>query len=84
MPVTIVQLDYDFWYELDRADRHLEADDRPSLNLDGVLYYVCFRSSPAAHPGWVDSPGFATIARARLWALTKVPSAIDWLPPEQL
>lgn len=54
-PVTVIRLNYDFWYEIGRADGTTEADEVPELNEDGFKYYVCFRSSPTEHPGWVDA-----------------------------
>ena len=81
MPVAIVELDYDFWHELGRTDGTLEPDEHPQLNADGVLYYVCLRSDPRAHPGWVDSPGFASVEAAIAWAANQVPSAISWMQP---
>ena len=78
MPATIVQLDYDFWYEIGRADGDLEPREQPELSPEGVLYYVCFRSDPEEDPGWVDSPGFQTLAEARKWAASKVAGPIAW------
>jgi hypothetical protein len=79
-PVTVVRLNYDFWYEIGRADGTTEPDEVPELNEDGFKYYVCFRSSPTEHSGWVDSQGFDTVEAASRWAETQVPSAIEWLP----
>jgi hypothetical protein len=81
MPATIVALDYDFWYEIGRADGDLEPGETPALNAEGRLYYVCFKSDPAAHPGWVDSQGFRDVAAARTCAERQVPSPIEWSAP---
>jgi hypothetical protein len=77
-PVAVVLLDYDFWYEIGKADDRLDPDERPQLNDDGYLFYVCFASPPAASPGWVDSQGFATIEAASTWAQTQVTTEIEW------
>ena len=82
MPVAVVRLDSDFWYEIGRADGDLEPDEVPHVNAEGAQYYVCFRSDPDADPGWVDSPGFDTLEEACAWAATRVPSAIEWLTTE--
>ena len=78
MPATIVALDYDFWYEIGKADGRLEPGEVPELNPHGLLYYVCFRSDPSEHPGWVDSQGFPDVATAKAWAAGQVPSPINW------
>ena len=77
-PVFIVRLDHDFWFEIGRTDGQLDAGEEPHLNSEGVQYYVCFRSSPTEHPGWVDSQGFDTVEAASRWAEQQVPNAIEW------
>lgn len=77
-PVTIVRLNYDFWYEIVRADGLGEPGDEPELNAEGFQYYLCFQSDPTAHPGWVDSVGFDSVEAASQWANSKVPSPIEW------
>ena len=77
-PVAVVRLDYDFWHEIGRADDRLEPGEAPHVNADGVQYYVCFRSDPDQHPGWVDSIGFDSLAAACAWAETQVKSPIEW------
>ena len=47
MPVYVVRLDYDFWYELGVADDELGPDEVPELNSDGHLFYVQF-SDPSS------------------------------------
>ena len=77
-PAYIVKLDYDFWYEMGKADGDLEPDETPELNEEGFLYYVCFKSDPETIPGWVDSPGFKTIEKACDWAESQVPGTLSW------
>ena len=81
-PVDVVGLDFDFWYEIGRADDQLEPDEMPQpLNADGVLYYVRFRSAgDESLPTWVDSPGFDTIEAAVAEAQAKAPAPIEWSP----
>jgi len=77
-PVYLVQLDYDFWYEVAKADGMLQPNEQADLNADGVLYYVCFRDVPPEPPIWVDSPGFASLELAAGHAQARVPSPITW------
>src|SRR4051794_35121478 len=77
-PVAVVRLDYDFWYEIGKADEQLEPDEKPHLNDAGFQYYVCFASPPEQHHGWVDSHGFDTVEAACEWAEKQIQSAIQW------
>lgn len=77
-PVYIVELDYDFWYEITKADGMLESGEKPVLNSEGVQYYVCFWEVPAEPPIWVDSIGHHSIELASERAQSKVPSQISW------
>ena len=44
MPVDIIGLDYDWWYELGKADDQLEPGEEPeSLSATGFLYYARFQ-----------------------------------------
>jgi hypothetical protein len=70
--VRIVRLDYDFWYEIGKADGDLEPDEAPQLNDDGYLYYVKHRS------GWPDSQGFPTPEEAIAAAESQLPTAVEW------
>ena len=46
MPVDVVALDYDWWYELAKADGQLEESEVPeALGSDGFLYYARFQRS---------------------------------------
>lgn len=51
MAVHIVRLDYDFWYEIVKADGDLEPGELPDLNADGHLYYVALRDPSARASG---------------------------------
>lgn len=43
MPVAVISLQYDFWYELAKSDEQLEPGEEPRpLGPDGVIYYSCF------------------------------------------
>ena len=77
-PVYIVMLDYDFWYEITKADGLLKAGEVPHLNEAGTQFYVCFRAVPETPPIWVDSPGFDEMEQACECAQSKVPSPISW------
>jgi hypothetical protein len=80
MPVYVVRLDYDFWYEIAAEDDELSPGEVPALNPDGYLYYVLFQEVPAP-PIWPDSPGSATVDEAKVFASTKVPGEIAWSEP---
>ena len=58
--VRIVQLDYDFWYDIGAANGQLEDGERPELNDDGYLFYVRFTPGwQEGEPFWPDSLGTA-------------------------
>ena len=76
--VFVVSIDYDFWYELAKSEDRLEKDERPSLNSDGRLFYVCFRLPPAGEPIWPNSLGHKTLDDAMSFAESKVPSRVEW------
>lgn len=81
MPVDIVGLPYDFWFELVRADgEEPETEESPEpLGTDGLLYYVRFRhAGETAEPTWPDSRGYRTVEGAMCAAQNRVPSPIDW------
>jgi hypothetical protein len=79
-PVDIVGLDFDFWFELARADGQLDEGEEPKSPGDaGLLYYVRFRSAgEESIPTWVDSQAFTTIAAAIAEAETKTPTPVVW------
>ncbi|UFS60407.1 hypothetical protein [Subtercola endophyticus] len=80
LPVDIVSLNYDFWYELAKADHQLEPDEHPTpLNAEGVLYYYRYRQ--AAKPSasvCPDSIGYTEIEDAMKAAEERSPSPIQW------
>ncbi|WP_152025265.1 hypothetical protein [Congregibacter litoralis] len=79
-PVDIINLPYDWWYSLAKADDMLEPDEEPEpLNEHGVLYYVRFRNAgESQEPTWVDSQGFQNINEAIAAAESKVTGGIQW------
>lgn len=77
-PVFIVRANYDFWYELGKADDQLEPGEVPELNPDGVLFYVAFKR-PDKDSFWPDSAGYATIEEAKTHAEGRVPGDIKWV-----
>ncbi|MBK7951771.1 MAG: hypothetical protein IPK00_24155 [Deltaproteobacteria bacterium] len=80
MPVDIIGLDYDFWYQIGKADDQLEPGEEPeALSPEGFLYYVRFRlAGDPTEPTWVDSPGRSSVDAAMRDAQGKAPSAISW------
>lgn len=79
-PVDIVALDFDFWFEIGRADDALEPGETPvPLGPDGCLYYVRFvRAGQTTTPTWVDGVGHLTIEEGMAAAQLNVPTAIRW------
>ena len=80
MPVDVVGLDYDWGYELDRADGQLEPGQPPEpLGDDGMLYYGRFKHALGlAEPTWPDTPGYRTADEAMRCAESKVVGGIRW------
>lgn len=80
-PVYIIRADSDFWYEKKEADGLLEEDDKPELNEEGWLYYLCYKSHPNETPQWVDSIGHKSLEEAIAHAESKFPALISWNEP---
>ncbi|MFI1920090.1 hypothetical protein [Nocardia sp. NPDC020380] len=78
MPVFVVRLDYDFWYEIAREDGTLEADEEPFLDSTGHAYYVSFRAFRDDASFWPDSVAHRSVDEARITAESKVPTPITW------
>jgi hypothetical protein len=82
MPVDVVALDVDRWFELRRADgdRHTREEPQP-LGPDGFLYFVRFQGAgQTTTPTSVDSRGHSTVEEAMSTAQAKVPWPISWQP----
>ena len=81
--VDIVALDYDWWYELAKADDQLEGGERPKApDSDGSLYYVRFqRAGEPDKPTCVDSDGHNTSVEPMNAAQKKAASRIIWSDP---
>jgi len=79
-PVDVIALDFDWWYELSKADDMLESGEEPlPLGPEGVLYYVRFqRAGQPVLPTTVDTPGFASVNCALEAAEGKVRGGIRW------
>ena len=79
-PVDIIALEYDFWYEIAKADGMLEPDEQPGpFGSNGELYYVRFqRALEKEGPTWVDSIGHPNIDEAIEIAKSKVTGEIRW------
>ncbi len=78
MPVFVVRLDYDFWYEVARADGTLEEGEVPNLNENGNAYYVAFHRLRDDGSFWPDSGPHRSLDDAKTAAETRVPSPICW------
>jgi hypothetical protein len=79
-PVDIVALDYDWWYELGKANGDHSHDEKAlEPDAQGWIYYVRFRNAlNRSEPTSVDSPGHNTIAQAMAAAEAKVHDRIRW------
>ncbi len=80
--VFVVAANYDFWYELAKADGGLEVGEEPCLNADGLTHYVSFHGVRADGSFWPDSAGFHSIADAKVSAESRLPSPVVWCQPE--
>jgi hypothetical protein len=78
MPVHVLELDYDFWFEIDKADGVLQKFERPALNSDGHLYYILYRGILDDSKVWVNSDGFETVELAVEHAQSRLPAPISW------
>ena len=78
-PVHVVEQDYDFWFEVARADGRLEPGEAPELNDDGRAFYVLF-ADPSERPWGVESIGFTTAGAAKRWAESRLSSPVSWHP----
>ena len=78
--VDVVGLNYDWWYELSKADNLLGKDDAPlCLGKEGYLYYARFRhAGEHIEPTWVDTDGYQTLLDAMQAAEKKVEGGIKW------
>ena len=81
MPVDIIGLSYDFWYEMGAADDQLEPGEIPQVpGESGLLYYVRFsRAGDVSSPTWPDSIGYRTLDAAMGAAQERLPTAIRWM-----
>jgi hypothetical protein len=77
-PVYVIEQNYDYWFEMEKADGKLATDEKPDLNWDGLLYYISFQPPEGAPPWSVDSVGCKTIAEAKAWAVEKASGPIRW------
>lgn len=84
MPVDIIGLPYDFWFELGKADDQLEPGETPTApGESGLLFYVRFRhAGGTSTPTWPDSAGYVTIDEAIRAAEERASAAIVWNAPE--
>lgn len=77
-PVHIIEQNYDFWHELAVADGKADPDELPTLNANGLVFYVLFED-PGERPWWPRGEGFPTIEVAKVWAGQQLPVLVEWL-----
>jgi hypothetical protein len=80
MHVFVVRLDYDFWYEMARADGTLEESEVPCLDEGGNAFYVSFHGLRDGRSFWPDSGPHRSLDEAKTETESRVPSPIAWLP----
>jgi hypothetical protein len=75
--VYVIQQNYDYWFEMDKADGELELGEKPELNADGQIYYVCF--TPLGNKPWsVAYRGCKSLDEAKAFASEKANGPIQW------
>jgi len=77
-PVFIIATDYDFWFEVAKADGDLEPGEEPDLNAENRLYYLSFHGLRDNGTFWPDSVAYKSIEAARLAGESRVPTSIVW------
>jgi hypothetical protein len=80
MPVDVIGLDYDWWFESSKGADMLEPEEKPmALGEQGLIYYARFkRAGETNEPTWVDSDGHTTPEQAMIAAESKAPTPIVW------
>jgi hypothetical protein len=79
MPVDIVGLEYDWYYEIDKVDDLLEEDDQPiPLGEEGLLYHVRFQRAGDTESLWIDGGCYQRLEDAMKAAQERTPSPIKW------
>jgi len=79
MPVAIVRLDRDYWYEIAKADGDVEIGDVPAVNEKGHAYYVSYSNVRDDGPFRPDSATHLSSGDAKADAESRAPSPITWL-----
>ncbi|MFI6101175.1 hypothetical protein ACIA8G_37000 [Lentzea sp. NPDC051213] len=79
MPVAIVRLDYDYWYEFAKAANDLEIGDVPRVDAEGHAYYVSYSNVRDGDTFRPDSVTHLSHGDARADAEARAPSLITWL-----
>lgn len=78
MPVLVVRLDYDFWYEIAKEEGTLEEGETPHLDERGQAYYVSYREPCGDRSFWPDSGPHLSISEAKVAAESRLPSPVTW------
>lgn len=79
MPVAIVRLGHDYWYEIAKADGDVEAGDVPTVNAEGHAYYVSYSNIRDGGTFLPDSRTHLSLGDAKADAESRAPSPITWL-----
>ena len=76
-PVYVIKQNYDYWFEMEKADGELEAGEKPELNDDGQIYYVRFNTL-GNKPWSVAYRGCKSLDEAKTFASEKANGPIKW------
>ncbi|MEL7044649.1 MAG: hypothetical protein AAGL66_06470 [Pseudomonadota bacterium] len=80
LPVDIVVLNYDWYYENEKGDGVLRKGAAPvPPGPDGLLYHVRFQEAGEVDELWIDGGCYSTLEEALDGAQWKAPSTIKWL-----
>ncbi|MEM1141949.1 MAG: hypothetical protein AAF671_00525 [Pseudomonadota bacterium] len=80
LPVDIVVLTYDWYYENDKKAGVLRDGAEPTpLGPEGTLFHVRFQEAGEIDDLWIDGGCYPTLQEAVEGAQWKAPSKIKWL-----
>ncbi len=78
MPVAIVRVDHDHWYETAKANGDLEIGEVPRVDAEGHAYYVSYSNIREGGTFLPDSRTHYSLGEARADAESRAPSPITW------
>lgn len=76
-PVQIFVIDYDYYYEIAKADEQLEPGEEPELNEKGEMYMIKWNDKPDFNSYGTTEYGGFTLEEAKKKVEAKV-SGVEW------